>query len=168
MSQIETKSTQTIIHPLEPVYNADSRLLILGSFPSVKTRQYGFYYGNPLNRFWPLLAALFHESTPKTITEWCTFLLRHHIAMYDSIYQCDIAGSSDATIRHVIPSDLQPLFAAAPIRRVYCNGATAYRYYQCYHAQKTGIPGVKLPSTSPANARYRLDDLAEAWKAILE
>lgn len=168
MSQIETKPTQTIIHPLEPVYNADSRLLILGSFPSVKTRQYGFYYGNPLNRFWPLLATLFHESTPKTITERRTFLLRHHIAMYDSIYQCDIAGSSDATIRHVIPSDLQPLFAAAPIHRVYCNGATAYRYYQCYHAQKTGIPGVKLPSTSPANARYRLDDLVEAWKAILE
>lgn len=168
MSQIETKSTQTIIHPLEPVYNADSRLLILGSFPSVKTRQYGFYYGNPLNRFWPLLATLFHECTPETIAERYTFLLRHHIAMYDSIYQCDIAGSSDATIRHVIPSDLQPLLAAAPIHRVYCNGATAYRYYQRYHAQKTGIPGVKLPSTSPANARYRLDDLVEAWKAILE
>ena len=168
MSQIETKPTQTIIHPLEPVYNADSRLLILGSFPSVKTRQYGFYYGNPLNRFWPLLATLFHECTPETIAERYTFLLRHHIAMYDSIYQCDIAGSSDATIRHVIPSDLQPLFAAAPIHRVYFNGATAYRYYQRYHAQKTGIPGVKLPSTSPANARYRLDDLVEAWKAILE
>lgn len=168
MSQIETKPTQTIVHPLEPVYNADSRLLILGSFPSVKTRQYGFYYGNPLNRFWPLLATLFHEYTPETIAERRAFLLRHHIAMYDSIYQCDIAGSSDATIRHVIPSDLQPLFAAAPIHRVYCNGATAYRYYQRYHAQKTGIPGVKLPSTSPANARYRLDDLVEAWKAILE
>lgn len=168
MSQKEQAGSQTIIHPLEPVYRADSRLLILGSFPSIKTREYGFFYGHPANRFWPLMAALFEESVPMEIHERRDFLLRHKIAVYDSIYQCDIIGSSDASIQHVIPTDLQRIFAAADIRHVFCNGATAYFYYQKYHAKDSGISGIKLPSTSPANARYRLDDLLKEWKIIVD
>lgn len=168
MSPKERGRAQTIIHPLEPVYRADSKLLILGSFPSVKTREYGFFYGHPANRFWPLMAALFQEDVPMEIPDRREFLLRHKIAVYDSIYQCDIIGSSDASIQHVIPTNLQRIFAAADIRRVFCNGATSYFYYQKYHAKDSGIPGIKLPSTSPANARYRLADLLKEWKIILD
>lgn len=159
---------QTIIHPLEPLYREDSKLLILGSFPSVKTREYGFFYGHPSNRFWPLMAALFKESISPEINARRDFLLRHQIAVYDSIYQCEILGSSDASIQHVIPADLHKIFAAAKIRQVFCNGATAYYYYQKYHAKESGIQGIKLPSTSPANARYRLVDLLDDWKIILD
>ena len=168
MAPKEQGRAQTITHPLEPVYRADSKLLILGSFPSVKTREYGFFYGHPANRFWPLMATLFEESVPVEIQERRAFLLRHKIAVYDSIYQCDIVGSSDASIQHVIPTDLQRIFATADIRRVFCNGATSYFYYQKYHAKDSGIPGIKLPSTSPVNARYRLADLLEEWKIILD
>lgn len=110
MAPKEPAGVQTITHPLEPVYRADSKLLILGSFPSVKTREYGFFYGHPANRFWPLMAALFQENVPADIQERRDFLLRHKIAVYDSIYQCDIVGSSDASIQHVIPTDLQRIF----------------------------------------------------------
>lgn len=168
MAPKEQGRAQTITHPLEPVYRADSKLLILGSFPSVKTREYGFFYGHPANRFWPLMATLFEESVPVEIQERREFLLRYKIAVYDSIYQCDIVGSSDASIQHVIPTDLQRIFATADIHRVFCNGATSYFYYQKYHAKDSGIPGIKLPSTSPANARYRLTDLLEEWKIILD
>lgn len=168
MKAPEQGSAQTIIHPLKPVYQEDSKLLILGSFPSVKTRAYGFYYGHPLNRFWPLMAALFQETLPTSIPMRRDFLLRHGIALYDSIYQCDIVGSSDSSIRRVIPSNLQPIFATADIRQVFCNGSTAYLYYQKYHAEKYGLPGLQLPSTSPANARYRLADLVTAWKEVAE
>lgn len=168
MSEKIQTGLETIIHPLEPVYRADSKILILGSFPSVKTRANGFYYGHPANRFWPLMAALFQEPLPQTIQARRTLLLQHHIALYDSIYQCDIAGSSDASIQAVIPADLQPIFETASIRRVFCNGATAYSFYQKYQAKETGLSGIQLPSTSPANARYRLADLLEAWKQILD
>jgi hypoxanthine-DNA glycosylase len=157
---------QTIIHPLSAVYDENSRILILGSFPSVKTREYGFFYGHPQNRFWPLMASLFQEEIGPEIQERRDFLLRHNIALYDSIVQCDIIGSSDASIKNVLPSDLRPIFEKAKIQQVYCNGATSYKYYKKYHAAKTGIPGIQLPSTSPANARYRLEDLKKAWGAI--
>lgn len=158
---------QTIVHPLQPLYRADSKILILGSFPSVKTREYGFFYGHPQNRFWPLMADLFQEEIDKTIASRRDFLLRHQLAVYDSIFQCDIIGSSDASIKNVVPSNLSLIFDQADIREVFCNGATSYKYYQMYHAKKSGKKGQQLPSTSPANARYRLDDLLEAWKVIL-
>lgn len=158
---------QTIIHPLKPLYRDDSRILILGSFPSVKTREYGFFYGHPQNRFWPLMEALFEEDLSTDIEERRDFLLSHHLAVYDSIYQCDIIGSSDASIKNVIPADLKSIFATADIRQVFCNGGTSYKYYKKYHAKKSGIPGIQLPSTSPANARYRLDDLVKEWEVIL-
>lgn len=166
MSKTEASQPQTIIHPLEPLYREDSKVLILGSFPSVKTREYGFFYGHPQNRFWPLMAALFQEDISTEIEDRRDFLLRHQIALYDSIYQCDIVGSSDASIQKVIPSNLTPIFAIADIRQVFCNGSTSYQYYQKYHAEACGLPGVKLPSTSPANARFRLDDLLEAWQVV--
>lgn len=157
---------QTIIHPLKPLYRTDSKLLILGSFPSVKTREYGFFYGHPFNRFWPLMAALFQEEISTKIEDRRAFLLRHKIAVYDSIYQCDIVGSSDASIQNVVPTNLRPIFETANIRQVFCNGQTSYHYYQKYHAESCGIQGVELPSTSPANARYRLDDLVKEWQAV--
>lgn len=158
---------QTIIHPLSPLYNSNSRILILGSFPSVKTREYGFFYGHPQNRFWPLMEILFQTELSRDISERRAFLLDHHIAVYDSIYQCDIIGSSDASIQQVVPSDLSHITQTAAIQEVFCNGATSYKYYQQYHASELGIKGIKLPSTSPANARFRLEDLVQAWSQIL-
>ena len=159
---------QTIIHPLRPLFRADSRILILGSFPSVKTREYGFFYGHPQNRFWPLLERIFDVELSTDIAERRDFLLRHCLAVYDVIYECDIIGSSDASIQNVIPSDLSPIFKEANIQRVFCNGGTAYRYYRKYQERKTGLQAVQLPSTSPANARASMDDLYNQWKIIRE
>ena len=168
MADVDSNLYQTILHPLKPLYNKDSKILILGSFPSVKTREYGFFYGHPQNRFWPIMEGLFNQTLSTNIDERRYFLLNHHIAVYDSIYQCDIIGSSDASIQNVIPTDLAIIFKNANIQQVFCNGATSYKYYQKYHAKKSGIKGIKLPSTSPANARYRLEDLLEEWRQILD
>ena len=162
-----TPQHQTIKHPLSPLYSSQSKLLILGSFPSVKTREYGFFYGHPQNRFWPLMEQLFRVELSTNIEERRKFLLNHHLAVYDSIYQCDIIGSSDASIQNVLPADLAPIFQTADIQQVFCNGATSFKYYKKYHAKQSGITGVQLPSTSPANARYRLDDLLKEWSVVL-
>lgn len=159
---------QTIIHPLQPLFQADSKILILGSFPSVKTREYGFFYGHPQNRFWPLLERIFEETSGTDIEARRAFLLKHYIAVYDVIYQCDIIGSSDASIQNVVPSDLGPIFKKADIQRVFCNGGTAYRFYRKYQEQKTGVESLRLPSTSPANASSSLEDLYNQWKEIKE
>ena len=121
---------QTIVHPLKPLYNKDSKILILGSFPSVKTREYGFFYGHPQNRFWPLMEKLFEEELTRDIDERRDFLLKHHIAVFDSIYQCDIIGSSDASIKNVIPTDLSEVIKSANIQAVFCNGASSFKYYK--------------------------------------
>ncbi|MGI6766412.1 MAG: DNA-deoxyinosine glycosylase [Lentihominibacter sp.] len=157
---------QTITHPLRPLFQADSKILILGSFPSVKTREYGFFYGHPQNRFWPLLERIFDVKLSTDIEERRTFLLQHRLAVYDAIYQCDIIGSSDASIQNVVPSDLSSIFKEADIEQVICNGGTAYRYYQKYQEHKTGFKAIQLPSTSPANARFSMDDLYDRWKII--
>jgi hypoxanthine-DNA glycosylase len=159
---------QTITHPFRPLFQADSKILILGSFPSVKTREYGFFYGHPRNRFWPLLERIFGVKLSTDIEERRAFLLQHHLAVYDVIYQCDIVGSSDASIQNVIPSDLSPIFEEADIQHVFCNGGTAYRYYQKYQERKTGFKAIQLPSTSPANARYSMEDLYHQWRIIRE
>jgi len=164
----ESNLHQTIVHPLKPLYHEDSKILILGSFPSVKTREYGFFYGHPQNRFWPLMEKLFNVELSKDIEERRTFLLNNKIAVFDSIYQCDIIGSSDASIQNVVPSNLIEIFENAHIEQVFCNGATSHKYYKKYHEKKSGIKAIKLPSTSPANARFRLNDLEEEWKQILE
>ena len=153
---------ETLTHPFPPVFDADSRVLILGSFPSVKSRETAFFYGHPQNRFWRVLAAILDEAVPETVPEKTALLLRRHVALWDVAAACEVAGSSDASIRAVIPNDLTPIFRAAEIRAVFCNGGTAYRYYRGPAAAE------KLPSTSPANARWTLPMLVEAWgNAIL-
>ena len=152
---------QTIVHPLEPIYNYQSKILILESFLSVKTREYGFYYGHPQNRFWPLMSLLLDESLPKNIDEKKDLLLKHGVALYDAIYQCDILGSSDASIQKVIPANLTDIVKETEIQRVFCNGTVSYQCYKKYHAPILKMDAFKLPSTSPANASYLLSKLKQ-------
>ena len=154
-------------HPFPPVMNERSRILILGSYPSVKSRQEGFYYSHPQNRFWRMLAAVFGEKIPATAADKRDLLLRHGLALWDVIAACEITGSSDASIRNAVPVDIAQITDVAPICRVLCNGATAARLYAKHLQPLTGIPAVTLPSTSPANAAWRMDALADAWRAHL-
>ena len=153
-------------HPFPPLYDADSRILILGSFPSVKSREAMFFYGHPQNRFWRVLAAVLGEETPQTAAEKKSLLLRHGVALWDVIASCDIAGSSDASITNVVPNDLSRILDAAPVRRIFCNGGTAYRFYRRYDEAGWG-KAEALPSTSPANARSSVQALTERWRAAL-
>ena len=162
------RQPETIIHPIPPTYAADSRVLILGSFPSVKSREMQYFYGHPQNRFWKVMAALFREPFPSTVEERRAFLLRNRIAAWDSIRQCTITGSSDASIRDVIPNDLSCILNTADIRQIFCNGRTSWNMYHKYIEPVTGIPAVLLPSTSPANAACSLEKLIDAWSVILE
>ncbi|MBQ3179771.1 MAG: DNA-deoxyinosine glycosylase [Firmicutes bacterium] len=155
-----------ITHPIAPVYNENSRVLILGSFPSVKSREAMFFYGHPQNRFWRVLAAVFEQPTPQTIAEKQHFLLTCGIAVWDVIAQCEITGSSDSSIKNVAANDLRPILAAAPIEHIFVNGRTAQRYYDRYIRDTIGRPAICLPSTSPANAAWSLERLIEAWRII--
>ena len=155
---------ETLTHPFPPVFDAFSRVLILGSFPSVKSRETAFFYGHPQNRFWRVLAAILGEPVPESVPEKTSLLLRRHIALWDVAAACEIAGSSDASIRAVVPNDFSPIFRAAEIQAVFCNGGTAYRYYEKFHRERTAV---KLPSTSPANARWTLPMLVEAWGSAI-
>ena len=154
------------IHPIPPVWSPESEILILGSFPSVKSRESGFFYGHPQNRFWRVLAALYDEPFPETIPERRALLLRRRIALWDVLRSCEITGSSDASIRDAAPNDLRPILAGAPIRAVFVNGRTAERLYRQYAEPLTRRPAIPLPSTSPANAAWSLDRLISAWRVI--
>ena len=158
---------QHIVHPIAPFYDETSKILVLGSFPSVKSRESGFFYGHPQNRFWKMLAQMFGETVPKTVPEKADMLCRHHIAAWDSIHSCDIEGSSDSSITNVVPNDFAEIFAAAEIRAVFTNGRKSHEIYTKYCLPQTGRPAVCLPSTSPANAAWTMDRLTEAWKVIL-
>ena len=160
--------TQTLVHPIPPLFDAQSRVLILGSFPSVKSREAQFFYGHPQNRFWKLLALLFDEETPVTIEEKRALVLRHHLALWDTIRSCTVTGSSDSSICNVVPNDLRVILQHSCVDRIYCNGATSFRLYQKYILPQTGIPAQKLPSTSPANAAWTLERLTESWRRILD
>ena len=155
-------------HTIPPVFDADCRTLILGSFPSVKSRETAFFYGHPQNRFWKVLAAVFGEAVPQTVEEKTALLLRHHIALWDVAASCEIEGSSDASMRQVVPNDLSPILQTASIERIFTNGGTAHWLYQKLIFPKTGMPDIPLPSTSPANARSSLADLTEKWMCIRE
>jgi hypoxanthine-DNA glycosylase len=155
-----------IAHPIAPVYDEDARILILGSFPSVKSRQVGFYYGHPQNRFWRVLAALWEETVPASTEEKRSFLLRHHIALWDVIASCEITGSSDSSIRDVTPNDLSPILNSCPIETIYTNGATAGKLYRRYQEPILQRPAILLPSTSPANASWSLERLISAWSIL--
>ena len=164
----ENKNEHPVVHPIPPVYRADSRILILGSFPSVKSRETGFFYGHPQNRFWKVIAALFEEPVPGKIPEKKDLLLKHHIALWDVIAECDIAGSSDSSIKNVVPAELSVILDHAPIRTIYANGAKAYDLYQKYTYPVTGRDIRKLPSTSPANVAFQMERLLGAWQEILK
>ena len=156
-----------IYHPIEPVYDSQSRILILGSFPSVKSREAMFFYGHPQNRFWKVTAAVFGCPVPQTIEEKRSFLLTNGIAVWDVIASCEIEGSSDSSIRNVTPNDLSRILNAAPVEQIFVNGKTALKYYEKYLRPVTGREAVCLPSTSPANAAWKLEKLTEAWSIIL-
>ncbi len=160
--------SERILHPFPPLFDSESRTLILGSFPSVKSREAMFFYGHPQNRFWRLTALLCHEDTPQTIEEKSSLILRHHLALWDSIQSCTITGSSDSSVRDVVPNDLRVIFDNSKTESVFCNGALSHKMYMKYIYPQTGIAAVKLPSTSPANAAYSLERLAESWRVIME
>ena len=154
-------------HGFGPFYRADSRVLILGSFPSVKSREASFFYGHPQNRFWKVMAAVCGERAPETTEEKREFLASNRIALYDVIEECSIVGSADSTIEDVIPADLAPILAGSGIEnRIFVNGTKAYDLYMKLIYPKNGIEPVKLPSTSPANAAWSMDRLVEAWQVI--
>ena len=159
---------QKIDPPIPPVYDRNSRILILGSFPSVKSREQGFFYGHKQNRFWKVTAGVFGQPVPETIEEKRKFLLEQHIAVWDVIASCEIEGSSDASIRSVIPNDLSGILKTADIRQIFCNGGKSFELYVKYLLPVTGREAVKLPSTSPANAAASLEVLLQKWKIIKE
>ena len=154
---------ERIDHPIPPLYDGSSRILILGSFPSVKSREAMFFYGHPQNRFWRLLARLTDEEIPETIEEKKELLLRHHIAIWDVVHSCDIVGSSDSSIKNVVPCELDRILSVSPIQQIYANGGKAWQLYHRYCEKETGREAVKLPSTSPANAIFTLDRLTAVW-----
>ena len=196
-----TDITQLLTHPFEPLFDAESRILILGSFPSVKSREQNFFYGHPQNRFWKVLANVFADSgnasgrgadtnahasaasasaepasaalsnhvfVPQTIEEKRDFLLGHHVALWDVIYSCRIHGSSDASIRDAVPTDLRRIIGNSKVDRICVNGQTAFKLYQKHQQQLISLPASVLPSTSPANAAWSVERLTEAWKVILQ
>ena len=165
---MKSQEYQKLQHEFAPVYDTNSKILILGSFPSVKSREQQFFYGHPQNRFWKVIAALFEEPVPERIPEKKDLLLKHHIALWDVIAECDIAGSSDSSIKNVVPAELSVILDHAPIRTIYANGAKAYDLYQKYTYPVTGRDIRKLPSTSPANAAFQMERLLGAWQEILE
>lgn len=158
---------QHVIHEFGPVCDAHSEVIILGSFPSVKSREQQFYYGHPQNRFWKLIAALANEAVPNTVEEKKALLLSHHIALWDVIAACDIIGSSDSSIRNVEVNDIRKITEHAPVRAIYLNGNKAYQLFTKYMSEQTHLPAVKLPSSSPANAACSLECLIEAWGGAL-
>ena len=155
-------------HTIDPVYNEQSQILILGSFPSVKSREQQFFYGHKQNRFWKVLAGVLGCDVPQSVEEKKAMLLSHHIAVWDVIQSCEIEGSSDASIRDVVPNDLARILKTADIRAIYTNGGKAHELYGKYIEPVNGIAAQKLPSTSPANAGYSLERLLAAWSVIRE
>ena len=158
---------QHVKHTFEPVYDKNSKILILGSLPSVKSREQGFYYGHPQNRFWKVLARLLEWEEPDTIAEKKKMLLENGIAIWDVLESCDIIGSSDSSIKNPVPADIPGLLEKTNIRKIYVNGTTAGKYYKKYILPLTGIEAEVLQSTSPLNCRYTMDKLAENWSIIL-
>lgn len=151
-------------HNIPPLYDKDSEILILGSFPSVKSREGQFFYHHPQNRYWKVMAAVFGVQVPGTIEEKKKMILSHHAAMWDVIASCEITGSSDSSIKNVVPNDIGRLLQETKIEKIYTNGGTAHKYYQKYIKKKTGREDIPLPSTSPANAAWSLERLIKAWR----
>ena len=156
-----------IIHSIEPVFDTESRVLILGTMPSPKSREVQFYYGHPQNRFWRVLAAVLGEELPQSVPEKKAMLQRHRIALWDVLAECEITGASDSSIRNPVANDLSVILDHAPVQAVFTTGATAWKLYTRLQKPHTGIEAVRLPSTSPANCAVKMEALTEAYKAIL-
>lgn len=163
----KSSSYQHVTHEFGPICDAHSEVIILGSFPSVKSREQRFYYGHPQNRFWKVIAALTNEAVPGTVEEKKALLLSHHIALWDVIAACDIIGSSDSSIRNVEVNDIREITGHAPVRSIYLNGNKAHQLFTKYMSEQTMLPAVKLPSSSPANAACSLECLTAAWGEAL-
>lgn len=155
-------------HPFPPLFDENSKILILGSFPSVKSREQMFFYGHPQNRFWRVVATVLDEKTPMTIEEKSSFLHKNHIALWDVIASCDITGSADSTIKNVVPNDLSEILKNAKIEQIFVNGKAAEKYYNKYTRDELKREAVCLPSTSPANAAQTLEKLIKAWSVITQ
>jgi len=156
------------MHPFPPVFDENSRVLILGSFPSVKSREEGFFYGHPRNRFWPLIAALTGENVPISPDEKKKLLFGHGIALWDVISECNISGSADASIKNAHPNDLTLILKCSSVEKIYTNGNAAYKIYNRLILPKLGIEAEVLPSSSPANASFGFERLLEKWSVISE
>ena len=157
-----------VIHPIEPIYDKNSKILILGSFPSVRSREEGFFYGHKQNRFWKVISGIFEEEEPKTIEDKKSLLLRNRIALWDVIQSCDIVGSSDSSISNVVPNDLSTILSTADIKAIFVNGKAAFKYFEKYTEPVIKRSATCLPSTSPANAAWSMDRLLKEWKCIKE
>lgn len=168
--QTEKQRTKSVavVHPLPPLYDEKSRVLILGSFPSVKSREQNFFYGHKQNRFWRVTAAVFGCEVPQTIEEKREFLLGNGIALWDVIASCEIVGSSDSSIKNAVANDLSDILEAADIKKIFVNGKAAEKYYRKYTEKAIGRSAICLPSTSPANAAWSIERLTEAWHIIRE
>ena len=162
------KPAGSVVHPNPPIYDQHSTRLILGTMASPQSRERRFYYAHPQNRFWPTLAGVFGEPCPQTNEEKKALLLRNGVALWDVIASCDIVGASDQSIRNVQPNPIEQLIQTAPIRRIYVTGRKAQTLYQTFCQPATGMEAIYLPSSSPANARLRLEDLIEAYKVLLQ
>ena len=152
-----------IIHPIKPLYDSKAEILILGSFPSVKSREEGFFYGHPQNRFWKVMARICKQDIPTTIEDKSKMILDNHFALWDVIQSCEITGSADSTIKNVTPNDLSNILNNANIKGIFVNGKKAEALYNKYIFKNTGIKAIVLPSTSPANASWSEDRLFEFW-----
>lgn len=153
-----------IIHPVEALFCENSEILILGTFPSVKSREMKFFYSHPQNRFWKVMAGICECDVPKTIEEKKKLILDHHFALWDVIHSCDVEGSADSTIKNVVPNDIRVILNHAKISKIFVNGKKAESLYKKYLEKDTGLKAVCLPSTSPANASWSLERLTEYWK----
>ena len=155
-----------IIHPIPPVFDENSTVLILGSFPSVKSREQRFFYGHKQNRFWQVVANIYNERTPETVEEKKQFLLKNGIAVWDVIHSCEISGSADSSIKNAVPNDIDKIIKESKIERIFTNGKKADELYRKYLEKQTGFRAVCLPSTSPANAAWSVEKLINEWKII--
>ena len=159
-------TSEHLLHTIPPIYDRNSKILILGSFSSVKSREVSFYYGHPQNRFWRVLAAVLGCAVPSSNEEKTALLHSHNIALWDIIKSCDIVGSSDSSIKNVVPNDIGTILSSCGIRQIYSNGKTSEKLFNKYIKDTVGRDTVALPSTSPANASYNLERLTDSWSVI--
>ncbi len=153
-----------LTHPVKPIYNQESEILILGTFPSVKSREMKFFYSHPQNRFWRVMARLCKSDVPKTVEEKTDLILSNHFALWDVIHSCEVEGSSDSSIKNVIPNDISVILNHSQVNKIFVNGKKAEELYKKYLEKQTGIKAIYLPSTSPANAAWSEDRLTEYWE----